>query len=125
MIKKLSFLIVLLFVNCSVYCADITITVTNNLAQPLYISAKNIIDETNEITILPETLFPGAQNISVQFKNTQPRDRFFEIYFGRFVGDENCTLAYNFETGLETAECSDLNYKIESNGKSIIINGER
>lgn len=117
--KKLLCLAINSLAFCTAHAASpdtVKIQVTNQTQHTIYFSVNNKIHPSQ--TILPN----DAQTQSIELTNIdKSKYTYFEIYFGKSRGNENCTFAYEFTRGISPAECSDINYTLSADGQSIIL----
>lgn len=118
---KLTLSIFLSLITHNAFCKTVSISVTNQSHQTIYISANNESDLSSKIDVSPSTLSTKAQSKTILFKKIIDHDAYFEIYFGKFLNDENCTFAYDFSHGISLAECPDISYSISADGQSITL----
>ena len=118
---KLTISIFLFFIASTAFCKTVTISVTNQSHQAIYISANNESNLESKISVSPSTLSAKPKTQIITFEKINDHDAYFEIYFGKFLNDENCTFAYDFSHGISLAECPDISYAISADGQSITL----
>lgn len=117
--KKWFLFCVLLMSSVSVYSKEISVVITNNLDQKIYVGASELSEPDDDIVTTPSEVSEHAKNKKLSFKNI--KDSYFEIYVGLKPGHDMCTFTYEIGKGIQPQECPNFDFSIL--GNSLVING--